>query len=547
MKKIAKWFFLGALIIIFSSSTTDKDFEITKNLDIFITLYKELNQNYVDELLPGELMKIAIDKMLEALDPYTVFIPESEIEEYRFMTTGQYGGIGALIHKDSMDIVISEPYEGFPAYKAGLRAGDIILEVNGKSVKGKNTSEVSEMLKGAPGSKVTIKIKHPITNEIKEYTIERAEIKVDDVPYYGMVDPKVGYIRLTSFTQNASQNVKSAFEKLKSEHPGMESVILDLRNNGGGLLFEAVNIVNLFVDRGQIVVETRGKIKETNKIYRTLNPPVDKNIKLAVLINGNSASASEIVAGSIQDLDRGVIVGQKSFGKGLVQNIIPLVYNTSLKVTTAKYYIPSGRCIQAIDYSHRKNGSPIKLADSVQRVFTTKNGRIVKDAGGILPDIEIPYDSLSPIAVSLVLKNHIFNYATLYVHAHPSITDPEKFKLSDEEYQKFVNYLADKDFDYTTKTEKKLQELKNALENEKYFQLVASEFESIKQKVSHDKNRDLILFKDQIKELLESEIVARYYFQKGRIKYELSNDKELKRAIEILLNDNEYKKILNIH
>lgn len=543
-----KWFLmiLGVLILafLFTSSVKDKDFEITKNLDIFITLYKELNQNYVDELIPGELIKIAIDKMLESLDPYTVFISESEIEDYRFMTTGQYGGIGALIQKIEDQIVISEPYEGFPAFNAGLRAGDIILEVNGKSVSGKSTAEVSEMLKGAPGSEVQIVVRHPITKKEEKFTITRKEIKVNNVPYSGMVHPEVGYIKLTTFTQGASQNVKSALEKLKAENPDMKGVILDLRGNGGGLLHEAVNLVNLFVDKGVTIVQTRGKIQEANKLYKTLNPPVDKNINLVVLIDGSSASASEIVAGSIQDLDRGVVIGQKSFGKGLVQNIVPLVYNTSLKVTIAKYYIPSGRCIQAIDYSHREKGSPIKLADSVQRTFYTRNGRPVKDAGGILPDIITPFDSLSNISVALLTKNHIFNYATIYVYEHPEKPAIQNFSLSDEEYQKFVNYLQDKDFDYTTKTEKKLQELKQTLEDEKYFQLVSSEFEQIKQKVSHDKNRDLMLFKDEIKRLLENEIISRYYFQKGRIEYDLSTDKDIKEAIKVLTDDALYRKIL---
>ncbi|MCX7697119.1 MAG: S41 family peptidase [Bacteroidales bacterium] len=540
--KVILLFFVSGFLL--TSSVNDKDFEITKNLDIFITLYKELNQNYVDELIPGELIKIAIDKMLESLDPYTVFISESEIEDYRFMTTGQYGGIGALIQKIDNQIVISEPYEGFPAFEAGLRAGDIILEINGKTVAGKNISEVSEMLKGAPGSEVQVLVRHPITLKEEKYTIIRKEIKINNVPYSCMVHPEVGYIKLTTFTQGASQNVRTSLEKLRTENPEMKGLILDLRGNTGGLLHEAVNLVNLFVDKGIIIVQTRGKIQEANKTYKTLNHPVDKNLRLVVLIDGNSASASEIVAGSIQDLDRGVIIGQKSFGKGLVQNIIPLVYNTSLKVTIAKYYIPSGRCIQAIDYSHKEKGSPIKLPDSVQRTFYTKNGRPVKDAGGILPDISIPYDSLSNISVALLSKNHIFNYATLYVYEHPQKPMIENFSLSDEEYQKFINYLQDKDFDYTTRTEKKLLELKQTLEDEKYFQLVSSEFELIRQKVSHDKNRDLILFKNEIKRLLEVEIISRYYFQKGRIQYDLSDDKEIKEAIEILTNEAQYKKIL---
>jgi carboxyl-terminal processing protease len=429
MKNLISKFFIPIILFVglMFTSSTNSDFEISKNLDIFATLYRELNQNYVDELQPGELMKTAIDEMLKSLDPYTVYISEADIEDFRFMTTGQYGGIGSLIQQQSDFIVITEPYEGFPAQTNGLRAGDIIVEINGKPVSGKTVSEVSDLLKGQPGSMVELVIKRPAADKNINFSIERKEIKVSDIPWSGMVDPKVGYIKLNSFTMNSGNEVKNAFDKLKSESPNMDGIILDLRGNGGGLLSEAVNIANIFVDKGTTVVLTKGKLSDSNKTYKTLNNAVDKSIRLVVLINGYSASASEIVAGFIQDVDRGVIVGEKSYGKGLVQNVIPLSYNTSLKVTVAKYYIPSGRCIQAIDYSKKVNGKAVHYNDSTKQRFTTKNGRVVYDAGGILPDVKVVADSLSDITISLLLKNHIFNFATEYVLKHPKIASPETF------------------------------------------------------------------------------------------------------------------------
>ena len=365
-------FSLGSLNV--NSQDYEKnDFEISKNLDIFTTLYKQLHVNYVDDVKSGELMKIAIDAMLESLDPYTVYIPEADIEDYKFMTTGQYGGIGALIHKRNTKIVISEPYEGFPADKAGLKAGDILIEVNGKSLKNKNTDEVSSLLKGTPGTTVEVMIIRDTLEKPIPKTITREEIKISSVPYFGMVSNDVGYINLSGFTQNASKEVKDALIKLK-ENSNFKGLILDLRGNGGGLLNEAVNIVNLFVDKGQLVVSTKGKIKEKNNIHKTTNTPVDVNIPIIVLVDDNSASASEIVTGAIQDLDRGVILGQRTFGKGLVQNIVPLSYNSEMKVTIAKYYIPSGRCIQAIDYSKKdENGRAEKIPDSLLKPFKTLN------------------------------------------------------------------------------------------------------------------------------------------------------------------------------
>ncbi|MGD9493880.1 MAG: S41 family peptidase [Bacteroidales bacterium] len=547
MKKYLNKFIISLLIVvgIFSTSSTNSDFEISKNLDIFATLYRELNQNYVDDLQPGELMKIAIDEMLKSLDPYTVFFPESDIEDVKFMTTGQYGGIGSLIQQQGNRIIITEPYEGFPAQINGLKAGDQILEINGKSMAGKTVSEVSDLLKGQPGSKVDLLIKHPFDEKPETITIQRKEITISDIPYTGMVDTKVGYIKLRGFTMNAGNQVKKAFEDLKKENTEMEGLILDLRGNGGGLLNEAVNIANIFVDRGITVVQTKGKLSDSNKSYKTLNPASDKNIRLAILIDGYSASASEIVAGFIQDVDRGVIIGQKSFGKGLVQNVIPLSYNTSFKVTTAKYYIPSGRCIQAIDYSKKINGKAVHIKDSAKQKFTTKNGRIVYDAGGILPDIDLKPDSLSEITISLIIKNHVFNFVTQYVHDHASIPSPDKFEFSAADYQLFLSYLEGREYDYKTSSERKLEELIEAMKEDKYYDHSTDEISRLQTKVGHNKQRDLELFSNEIINVIANEIVSRYYYQKGRIIYDLRTDKEVKKAVEILRDPAQYNKILS--
>ncbi|NLL29296.1 MAG: S41 family peptidase [Bacteroidales bacterium] len=543
-KALIKLSILLLFVGIITTSSTKSDFEISKNLDIFASLYKELNQHYVDDLQPGELMKTAIDEMLKSLDPYTVFIPESDIEDLRFMTTGQYGGIGALIQQQDKKILISEPYEGFPAEQSGLRAGDEILEINGKSIKGKTVSEVSDILKGAPSSTVELLIKSPYKEKEQKISIQRKEIKINEIPYSGMVDSKIGYIKLLSFTMNSSSKFKKTFEDLQKENPDMEGLIIDLRSNPGGLLNEAVNLVNIFVDKGITVVQTKGRLKDSNKTYKTLNNAFDKKIRLAVLIDGSSASASEISAGFIQDLDRGIIIGQKSYGKGLVQNVFPLNYNSSVKITVGKYYIPSGRCIQSIDYSKKINGKAVQYSDSSKQKFSTKNGRPVFDAGGILPDISIQPDSLSEIAVSLILKNHIFNFATEYVSKHETIATPDKFGISKSDYNDFINYLEGREYDYKTKSEKKMEELIEAMKEDKYYPSATNEVENLKAKVSHNKQRDLELFEKEISEIISNEIVSRYYYQKGRIIYNLQNDKEVSKAIEILSNPTEYNRIL---
>lgn len=527
-----------------SSAFVDNYFEISKNIDIFTTLFREINLYYVDEVKPGEIIKKGIDSMLEALDPYTNYIPETDIEDYRFMTTGQYGGIGALVRKKGDYIAIAEPYEDSPAVKAGLMAGDLILEVEGKSIKGKNTEDVSKMLKGQSGTQVKILIERPGEQKPIEKLITRQEIKIKSVPYFGVIKDDVGYIRLTQFTENCSKEVKAAFDELKTKN-NVKSVILDLRGNPGGLLHESINIVNLFVDKGVDVVSTKGKVQEWNKTYKALNAPVDVNIPVVVLINRGSASASEIVSGSIQDLDRGVVLGQRSYGKGLVQTTRDLVYNSKLKVTTAKYYVPSGRCIQALDYTHRnKDGSVGKIPDSLVTKFKTKNGRVVFDGGGINPDITTNTKEWSKIAFSLEAKSHVFDFATNYRLKKPTITNAKEFRLTDAEYADFVAFVKDKDYDYVTGTDKLLAELKKTAEKEKYFEAASKEYEALKTKMMHNKNDDLITFKTEIKELLEQEIVSRYYLQKGKLENNLQKDNDVKRAIEILNDKKFYTDIL---
>lgn len=526
-------------------SFTDSYFEISKNLDIFATLFREVNTYYVDETKPGDMMKKAIDSMLDDLDPYTNYIPESELEDYKYMTTGQYGGIGSLIRKKGDYIAISEPYEGFPAQKGGLIAGDIILEVDGKSIKGKNTDEVSKVLKGSPNTPVKLLIKREGESANVTKIITREEIKVNNVPYSGMVDDGIGYVYLNQFTEDASKNVKDAIIDLKTNNPDLKGIILDLRGNPGGLLHEAVNLSNLFVEKGTEIVSTKGKVSEWQKSYKALNAPIDLNLPIAILVNRGSASASEIVSGAIQDLDRGIVVGQKTFGKGLVQTTRNLTYNSKLKVTTAKYYIPSGRCIQALDYTHRnEDGSVGKVPDSLITAFKTKNGRKVFDGGGVNPDVKVKPKIASKILISLDSKALIFDYATQFKLNHPSIGSAKQFRLSDEEYDKFCKWLEDKEYDYTTDTQKELEELKKIAIEEKYFDKASKELEQLKEVISHNKTHDLENFKTEIKTELENEIVARYYYQKGKLEHSLSLDLEVKKATEILKDQKLYGEIL---
>ena len=547
MKKKIKITILAISIFIasfLSISFTDNYFEIAKNLDIFTSLYKELNTYYVDETDPGKLMKKGIDAMLKSLDPYTTYIPESEIEDFRFMTTGQYGGIGALITKRGDYVFISEPYEGFPAHKAGLMAGDKILEINGVSAKGKTTEEVSKVLKGQPNTSVTLLMERKNQDKPFEVSFDREKVTVKSVPYSGFVAEGIGYIKLRSFTRDCSKDIKKALANLKKEQE-LKGLILDLRSNPGGLLNESVNIANIFVQRGEEVVSTKGKIKEWEKVYKAVNKAEDTQTPLVVLINQGSASASEIVSGVMQDLDRAVIIGNKSFGKGLVQQSRKLSYNTQLKVTIAKYYIPSGRCIQALDYSNRnKDGSVGEIPDSLKTAFKTKNGRIVYDGGGIEPDIKIEQEKVGNITISLLRKRLIFDYATDYRFAHDSIIAADKFQFSDENFAEFNSFLSDKEYEYTTETEEMVEELKEIAEEEFYFKEITTEYDALIAKLESNKKDDLNKFKSEIKELITSEIVSRYYYQKGRILATLQFDKEVKEAIKVLEDKKRYDNIL---
>jgi carboxyl-terminal processing protease len=544
MYKKTKIFLLILVVALGSFSFTDSYFEIAKNLDIFTTVYRELNNFYVDETDPGKLMKTAIDEMLKSLDPYTNYIPESEIEDFKFMTTGQYGGIGAVITKRDNFVYISEPYEGFPAQKSGLMAGDKILKIDGVDAKGKTTEEVSKVLKGQPNTEVQLLIERPYTNESFEVSFKRQKISVKSVPYFAYIEEGIGYLKLRSFTRNCSKDVKNAIVDLQRDGD-LNGLILDLRNNPGGLLNESVDIVNLFVKKGQEVVSTRGKIDSWDKVYNANKEPLNLDVPLVVLINQSSASASEIVSGAVQDLDRGVVIGQRSYGKGLVQQTRKLSYNSQLKLTVAKYYIPSGRCIQALDYSNRnKDGSVGKISDSLMTAFKTKNGRIVFDGGGIKPDVEVEDEGVSNLIFSLVRERLIFDYATLYRHQNESLLFDSTACISEEGFGLFTEFLSDKSYDYKTETEKAFENLKKKSEKESYYDLIKEEYDLLFSEFELNKKNDLNRNKETIKEILSGEIVSRYSFQEGRIKNSLNFDPDVKKALEILSDPSLYKEIL---
>ena len=518
-----------------------RDFRIAKNLDIFFTLFREINTFYVDEIDPDKMVKAGIDNMLKTLDPYTVYYPESEVDEFTFMTTGKYGGIGSLVRSSGDYVVISEVYKKFPADMAGIKAGDLIKKVDGTSLKGFSTDKVSEKLKGNPGTDITLTIER--NGKEKDYPLKREKIVIPPVPYYGMIDSKTGYIRFRSFTQNCIEDVKNALTSLKTNNP--QQIILDLRGNPGGLLTEAVDIVNLFVGPGNEVVSTKGKVKQFDENFKTTKPAIDEKIPLAIIINRGSASASEIVAGAIQDLDRGIIVGQRSYGKGLVQITRPLSYNTQLKVTTAKYYIPSGRCIQARDFSHpNEDGSVGIIPDSLISEFKTKNGRIVKDGGGIAPDVESISEPLSQIAAELYLRNYIFDFATKYFWEHPEIKTPGQFSFSDNDYSDFKTFLINRNFSYKTVTEESLAELITNAKKEKYYDIHKDLFSELEKDIAHSLNQDLTLFRSEITDLIEDEIISRYFYEDGAIAWTLKKDEQVTKALEILNNKEKYGSIL---
>ena len=527
------------------SLSAQNDFEIAKNVDIFVSILKELNAKYADEINPTDLVNKAIEGMLESLDPYSVYYPESQIEDSKMMTTGQYGGIGAVIQQHGKNVVIAEPYGGSPAQRAGLRAGDIILKINGQNVQGKNSADISTILKGQPGTTLSVEIERPTDGKKHTFAVKREDIKFPPVPFFGMLENNVGYIKLDQFTEKASSEVKEAFLALKEK--GMKYLILDLRNNGGGLLHEAVNIMNIFVDQNVMIAETKGKIAEQNHVFRTRNTVIDKDIPVVILVNRNSASASEIVAGAFQDLDRGVVVGKKTFGKGLVQNILPLSYNTLLKITVSKYYIPSGRCVQNIDYFNRDSldVAPPVIPDSLATPYKTKHGRTVYDKGGIEPDVITPDSMPSNILIALVFNNIIFDFSNEYAAKHDSILPAKQFIFSDADYKQFADFAKSKDFEYKTETEELLKELKEIAESEKYYAAIEPIYNAMIQKIENEKSNDIYKFQEEISDFIANEIVARFYFQRGRIEHQLATDPDIKAAMEILLNSNRYKSILS--
>lgn len=523
-------------------------FDINKNLDIFGTLYKELNTLYVDTLDHEQLITAGITSMLDQIDPYTNYISEDDADDYRIQTTGKYAGIGALIGTRDNYVIITEPYEGFPAAKSGLQAGDKIIEINGKSVRAYKTDDVSKLLKGTPGSEVTLKIKR-LNAEGKEdelpIKLQREEIKIRNVPYYGIVEDSIAYIRLSNFTMRAGQEVHNALQTMENSKD-LKGIVLDLRGNPGGLLDEAINTANVFVSRNTEIVSVKGRLKEDSYTRRTTGDAVNTKLPMVVLANGNSASAAEIVAGSMQDLDRAVIVGQRTFGKGLVQTTKPLPYNAKIKITTAKYYIPSGRCIQAINYAERDStGRVTRLPDSLRTAFKTKSGRVVYDGAGIEPDVITEPEKIHSLTITLYARNYIFDYATLYKATHSTISPAVKFSLTDAEYNDFVKWVANKEYKYTTQSEKILDDLKTASEKEHYFKNIQVEFDSLRQQIIHDKKQDLYKQKEQIKMFLEEEIASRYYLNSGRAEVQCRYDNDLKEAIKLLSEPARMNKILN--
>ncbi len=512
-------------------------FEIAKNIEIFANLYKEVNTYYVDEINPSTLMKTGIDAMMESLDPYTNYISETQIEGYRFITEGKYNGIGADIRLiDEVPTVVA-PYLDAPAQKAGLKAGDKIIAIDGKDTKGKTTDEVSAFLKGYPGTEVELTISRPGQNKPLNIMLVRDEVSVSNIPYSGMVSGNVGYVALTTFTRDAGQNIAKALRDLKTEQPNLKGVILDLRDNGGGLLAEAVNLCNVFLPKDELVVTTKGKVQEWDRSFRTLNPPVDMEVPLIVLINKGSASASEIVSGTIQDLDRGVLLGQRSYGKGLVQNTRDIGYNAKVKMTTAKYYIPSGRCIQAVEY---KDGKPVDVPDDKRAKFKTRNGRPVLDGGGVKPDEVLDHDAGSNILQTLDEKNVVFKYVTEWMLKNPEVKSLEDFHFT--AWDDFVQFLNKQNYEFDTETEKLLKDLKEKSKTGGY--LAATDIQALEAKVVAAKKADIEKHKERITDMIEKEIVSRFFYEKGRIQMGLRNDLEIKEAIKLFGDKAKYDAIL---
>ncbi len=535
--------FVTSLALVSFTPPAERYFEIAKNLDIFASLFKEVNALYVDEVNPNQLMRVGIDAMLNSLDPYTNFISEDEVEDYRTLNTGQYGGIGALTRQIEHRTVVSMVYEAYPAYKNGLRVGDEIIKMNDIELSKLSQDEANQLMRGQVGTIVKLSVKRLSADKLIDLEFKREKIKVSNVPYFGMITTTVGYVQLSDFTPDAGQEIKNAVVSLREK--GAKNIILDLRGNPGGLLLEAVNICNIFIPKGKKVVSTKGKVEDSNFVYETKFNPIDTEIPLVVLINRGSASASEIVAGTIQDYDRGIVIGEKSYGKGLVQVSRPLSYNSQVKITTAKYYTPSGRCIQVLDYGHRReDGSVGSIPDSLKREFKTSNGRTVYDGGGIEPDIKVLSMEVSSLTQALFLKGFIFDYANLYASKNVAIAKADQFKLTDFEYQEFVTWVKSKNFKYQSSLDVQLAALAATSKKERSYGDLKPQFEQIEQTLLENKKNEFITFKDQVKGILEQEIAARYYLEKGKVEVGFKSDAEIKEAISLFAKPGQYAKIL---
>lgn len=545
---------LSLAVVMPMRAQLEHSFEVAKNLDILNTLYRQLDLFYVDSLEADKLLRVGIDAMLEELDPYTVYYPEEKMSNLKMMTTGKYGGMGAYIRqrKDST-VIIQEPFADSPAAEAGLQVGDVLLKIDDKDLKGMNSTEVSEALRGEPGTTFVLKVQRPGEKKPREFKITRRSIKKAAIPYAGMVKDNVGYICLVEFTEGCAKEMRKTVISLKEK--GAKSIIIDLRSNGGGLLNEAVDIVNLFVPKDLTIVETKGKHLAAHYAYTTHNEPLDLDIPLAVLVNEETASAAEILSGALQDLDRAVVVGCNTYGKGLVQSSRELPYNGSLKLTTAKYYIPSGRCIQEIDYKqkrkeaeiYRETGKRVSLKDSVKsQIFHTANGREVTESNGIKPDVEVKHDTIANVVfyISRDGIDELTDWGTSYVQKHPTIPAVKDFAITDDDYNELKKRLKDSGFKYDQLSEKRLADLKKTAEFEGYYEEAKEEFEALEKKLTHNLDRDMDKHQKDIRKLMADEIVKRYYYQAGSVEEALKGDEDVEKALEVLGNESEYKKIL---
>ena len=539
-----KYGFIAITILLIGASATiatnDKYFEIVKNIEIFSNVYKELNKNYVEDIDPGQLMRIGIDAMVASLDPFTNYISESQVESYRINAQGRYEGLGILVGSIDKAVTITDVTEGGPADEAGLKIADLIQEVNGVNVLGKSDEEVNQIMRGAAGTNVAITVKRPTTNKTIEVSVARDQFNSPNVPVFEILDGNIAYVSLTTFTQDASKNIKSALKSLEKESDGkFEGIILDLRYNGGGLLREAIDVSNLFIGKGNPIVSTKGKVRDRDQAYDSRRDPYDTETPLTVLINKKSASASEIVSGVMQDYDRGVLIGQRSYGKGLVQNTQEVGYNSRVKLTTSKYYIPSGRCIQSVEY---ENGEPVDIPDEKRSKFKTTNGRTVLDGGGVSPDIKLDEPKKSEFVQAMIKEKMIFKYATSYVSTHETIDSADVYSFND--FNDFMSFVKKSDFNFDSKSDKKLNQLKMELEKAGLSSETNAQLAEISKVISKNKADDFDENKEVLIDLIEEEIINRYYYQKGKIRSSLNSDVEIKKAIEILRDSNSYNKIL---